>query len=148
MKLNISYNDCLCFKARKFACKIIRDYDHALRPLNINSQQLSILLISQESNIIKNFSVLSAELGVHRSTLTRALNILKKNGLVKIMAFRDDKRAHCYFLTDEGEATLEAAIPLWKKAQGELKFRMRGTKQENMWQNFDESIYKDWEHKE
>ncbi len=59
---------------------------------------------------------LAAFLGLERTTLTRNLRPLVRDGLVR---FEDDpdKRVHRIAITPKGEETARTAFPLWKKAQ-------------------------------
>ena len=52
-----------------------------------------------------------------RTTLTRNLDLLVKNGLVETAQSVEDSRKRIFYLTPKGEKTLLSEIPVWKKAQ-------------------------------
>lgn len=54
-----------------------------------------------------------------RTTLTRNLRLLKKQGLIRIDA-GDDRRERQISITREGAEALKAAYPLWQKAQARV----------------------------
>jgi len=61
-----------------------------------------------------------AKIGVmDRTTLTRNLRPLEKQGLVQI-ALGKDQRTRVVRLTPEGQKALARAFPLWKKAQARV----------------------------
>lgn len=51
-----------------------------------------------------------------RTTLTRNLKPLEKQGLIEIVPGKD-RRTRAVFLTPDGYQILADALPLWKKAQ-------------------------------
>jgi DNA-binding MarR family transcriptional regulator len=54
-----------------------------------------------------------------RTTLTRALAPLVRDGLVK-MVTGDDRRTRIISLTPHGQSTLDAARPIWRSAQEQV----------------------------
>ena len=64
-------------------------------------------------------SSLSNDLLMDRTTLTRSLEILSKEKLIKNLK-TSDSRKRIVKLTEKGYETLEKAIPLWKEAEEEI----------------------------
>lgn len=62
-----------------------------------------------------------------RTTLTRNLEVMEKDGLVAISP-GEDKRTRLVIITPQGQQVLEQAFPLWQQAQGELTQVMAGNK--------------------
>ena len=58
--------------------------------------------------------------GLEQSTLSRNLRTLEGAGLVEITAVESDLRRRAAWLTETGARRLEAALPLWRKAQAKL----------------------------
>lgn len=58
--------------------------------------------------------------GLDPSTLSRNLRTLEGEGLVEIATVEGDLRRRAVWLTESGARRLEAAIPLWRKAQAKL----------------------------
>ena len=52
-----------------------------------------------------------------RTTLTRNLNLLKKQDFIKIES-SSDKRKRIVTMTNKGKAQMTKALPLWERAQG------------------------------
>ena len=63
---------------------------------------------------------LAARTGLDPSTLSRNLRGLAAAGLVEIATVERDLRRRAVLLTEAGARRLEAAIPLWRRAHGEL----------------------------
>jgi DNA-binding MarR family transcriptional regulator len=59
---------------------------------------------------------LAEELGLDRSTMTRNLAPLERDGLIA-SAPGPDRRVRLVTLTDRGRRALVTALPLWEKAQ-------------------------------
>jgi DNA-binding MarR family transcriptional regulator len=59
---------------------------------------------------------LAGHLGLERTTLTRNLGVLERNGLVQAKA-GTDARQRLLQLTPAGRRSLQTNLPLWKQAQ-------------------------------
>ncbi len=105
---------CLCSKLRASSRQISRTYDHALKSVGLNSNQLNVLV---GINIMSPVSItrLSEQLSMERTTLTRNLKPLEKSGYVVLT--QGYGRTKELALTEEGKAILDQAKPLWEKAQ-------------------------------
>lgn len=69
-------------------------------------------------------SALAERSGLDQSTLSRNLRKLENDGLVEIAIVETDLRRRTVWLTEAGARRLEAAIPLWRKAQIALAKRL------------------------
>lgn len=67
---------------------------------------------------------LAERMGLDQSTLSRNLRGLEAAGLVEIASAEADLRRRAVWLTEAGAQRLEAAIPIWRHAHGELAKRM------------------------
>ena len=67
---------------------------------------------------------LAERTGLDQSTLSRNLRTLERGGLVEIAAVESDLRRRAVWLTETGARRLEAAIPLWRKANAHLAKRL------------------------
>jgi len=65
-------------------------------------------------------SALAQRSGLDQSTLSRNLRTLEQEGLIEIAIVEADLRRRTVWLTERGARKLEAAIPLWRKAQARL----------------------------
>jgi len=66
-----------------------------------------------------------------RTTLTRNLQVLEREGLVAIVS-GTDKRVREIALTDKGREIFEQAVPLWEQAETALAERLGAGKREAM----------------
>jgi DNA-binding MarR family transcriptional regulator len=67
---------------------------------------------------------LAERTGLDQSTLSRNLRGLELAGLVEIAIADADQRRRAVWLTEQGARRLQAAIPVWQDAHGELAKRM------------------------
>jgi DNA-binding MarR family transcriptional regulator len=123
-----------CFgrAVRRTANLLTRTYNAYLAPAGIEVTQFSILCIIARGDA-NSASELADHVGVERSTLARNLDRLAAAGLVRADAGEGRRVVHS--LTQEGEARIAAALPLWEKAQGALL--------EGMPEHQDEAVHRD-----
>ncbi len=107
--------DCLCLASRRAARALTRAFDRQLRPHGIRTTQFSALTMLLLRGPL-TIGELAESLGVERTTLTRNLALLEKKGWVDIRA-GDDARSRVVAATKKGRATVNAALPAWRKAQ-------------------------------
>ena len=113
--------ECLCFRARRAARAITRAYDTALRPTGLQATQVTMMnVIALGPEGAQPMGRLSEILAIDLSTLSRNLRALEKAGLVGIGRSDTDRRVRVARLTEAGKARLSDALPLWKKAHGEI----------------------------
>jgi len=113
---------CACRKMRQASRKITRMYDEMLRPAGIKATQFNVLAIAaleDEATITE----LAETLGMDRTTLSRNLRPLERDGFVEVSA-EGYRRARSANITNKGVAVMEKALPLWRSAQKSLKRRL------------------------
>jgi DNA-binding MarR family transcriptional regulator len=108
---------CACFDLRKAARAVSRLYDDCLRPLGLNITQYSLLRVIEPEQI--SVSSLSRAMVMDRTSITRALAPLERDGLIRIRA-GSDKRTRNVSLTKKGAKLLSKARPRWDEAQKTL----------------------------
>jgi DNA-binding MarR family transcriptional regulator len=113
---------CACFHAREAARAVTRAYDRAFAPLGLRATQFSLLvaLSVAESPTI---TVLAERLGMDRTTLTRNLRPLLRDGLVEL-APADGPRPRPPAITRKGSALLAKANAHWRAAQSALERKL------------------------
>lgn len=111
-------NTCLGFGIRKAARAITQAYDQALAPTGLTGSQFSLL---NALKLMGEPTMLQLAQGVStdRTTLTRNLRLLKKQGFV-LIAPGADKRTRQIRLTQNGRALLEQALVQWKQLNDRL----------------------------
>ena len=110
--------NCACFNVRKSARVITKHYDDALQSLELKPTQFTILAVLSSVDAI-TVTDLANYMILDRTTLTRNLRPLEKQGMIKTGA-GEDRRTRMISLSKKGLNKLEKAIPLWKQAQKDV----------------------------
>ena len=118
LKQQHDLQNCACFNVRKSARVLTKHYDNALQPLELKPTQFTILAVLSSVDAI-TVTDLADYMILDRTTLTRNLRPLEKQGMIKTGA-GDDRRTRMISLSKKGLSKLENAIPLWKQAQKEV----------------------------
>lgn len=109
---------CACFNLRKVARAVTQLYDEMLRPAGLRATQFSLLVAVRMAGPVGVTRL--AELTVmDRTTLTRNLELLQKQGLIEV-ATGADRRSRIVTITAAGNAAIAEALPFWKKAQSHV----------------------------
>ena len=109
---------CAAFNLRKAMRAVSQLYDDALRPIGLRGTQFTLLTairLMQPATV----NEIAASLGMDRTTLTRNLRPLEREGLIRISEGAD-RRVREITLTKEGGARLGRAYPLWKEVQEKI----------------------------
>jgi DNA-binding MarR family transcriptional regulator len=112
---------CACLKIRMAARAVTRAYDWALRPSGLRSTQFSILVAASVAGGIP-LHRLANVLGLERTTLTRNLAAIEREGLIQVANV--DGRTRNVLLSSTGTARLKQALPLWDQAQQTLRKKL------------------------
>jgi DNA-binding MarR family transcriptional regulator len=117
-------SSCVSFNIRKAARAVTQLYDERLRPFGLRSTQLSILgktLVLQPVTVTR----LAEATVTDRTTLTRNLHLLERQGLIAV-GRGHDRREREVRLTDRGRDVLARVYPIWKEVQLEVAKRFGG----------------------
>jgi DNA-binding MarR family transcriptional regulator len=112
--LNVARN-CACSAARKLSRSLTREYDRAMKSSGLKSTQF-IILVAVSLGENAQIGTLAQHLGLERTTLTRNLALLERDGLIKTTQ-GSDGRARIISVSAKGRAAVRSALPLWSKAQ-------------------------------
>ena len=121
----MSTDSCTCSELRRAARAVTLLYDNAFRSSGLLSTQLGVLHVIYKSDSIR-ISHLAKELGMDRTTLTRNLSVLQRQGFIKISSGKDN-RTRIVTITNKGRTTIAKAIPLWNDVQNKVKKKMGET---------------------
>ena len=109
---------CTCANLRKASRAVTQFYEAILRPTGLRVTQFTLLsaisVLGQPT-----ITDLADALVMDRTTLTRNLKPLEKQGLVE-SASGQDKRTRLVRLTVPGQQLLADALPLWQEAQTKM----------------------------
>jgi len=108
-------SDCICNNLRRAARLVTNYYDKLLEPAGLRVSQATVLVVLYLSGV-QTINELAEKLELDRTTLTRNLKPLARQGLLAI-APGSDRRTRVVTLTSEGEATLLKVLPLWEQTQ-------------------------------
>ena len=111
-------NTCTCFNLRKATRVLTQIFDEQLKPSGLLITQFTILVaIAQVGS--GTINDLADRLVMDRTTLTRNLKPLEREGLITIQP-GEDRRLRIISLTLKGRNALAAALPLWEQAQASV----------------------------
>jgi DNA-binding MarR family transcriptional regulator len=111
---------CPAANSRLVARRITQFFEREMAETGLSVAQLGLMAqIAAASD--DTLGALAARMGLEQSTLSRNLQTLESAGLVEIANVEGDLRRRAALLTDAGAARLEAAIPVWRKAQAKLE---------------------------
>lgn len=118
--------NCVCAKLRKATRATTQIYDAILRPSGLRVTQFTLLVATR---LIRTAPVtrLAKELGIERTTLTRNLRLLERQGLIRVRPGRD-RRVREVVLTGRGLEALARAVPLWRRAQARVARALGGAR--------------------
>jgi len=105
---------CVCFHLRRSARVVTQLYDRMLAPAGLHATQFTLLTMIPRAGGL-SFSRLADVLGMDRTTLTRNLRPLQRDGLVRIEPGAD-RRVRLVRLTGQGERKQIEAEPIWARA--------------------------------
>lgn len=123
MPIPLQVRDCLCLHARRTARLLTQFYDDALRPSGLRITQFLLLSAIQQAQPVSH-QALADILGMDRTTLTRNLALLERDGLAVIVKGTHDKRENYIRLTSAGQNAVQRAMPQWEQAQQQILDRL------------------------
>ena len=110
---------CLCLHVQRAARALARRFDVAMKPIGLNNGQFS-LMMSLNRPVPATMKSVCDLLAMDRTTLTAALKVLERRGLVKTETDPKDRRGRLLTLTEAGMAMLSAALPIWTRVHDEI----------------------------
>lgn len=111
---------CAGWNSRLAARRITQFLDRELAETGLSTAQLGLLaLIATIAD--DTLGALAERAGLEQSTLSRNLRRLDAAGLIEIATVEADLRRRAVWLTEAGARRLEAALPIWRKAQRQLR---------------------------
>ncbi|MBV9533561.1 MAG: winged helix-turn-helix transcriptional regulator [Bradyrhizobium sp.] len=114
--------NCMCHRARMAARAVTRLYDDMLRPIGLRATQLDVLVAIGSGEVV-SITALAKLMGMDRSTLTRNLAPLEREGLIRV-GNEGWRRSRTVEITKKGSGRLREASSLWQKAQENLRQKL------------------------
>jgi DNA-binding MarR family transcriptional regulator len=106
---------CVCTAARRRSRELTRSFEKAMRGAGVRGTQFTLLATLVQTGPIATTRLADFQ-GLERTTLTRNLSRLVRDGFVRIDEGAD-RRVRKVTITPAGEEAARKAFPFWKKAQ-------------------------------
>ncbi len=110
---------CLCLHTQRAARALARRFDNALKPLDLTNGQFSLMMALNRPEPVPMRPVADL-LAMDRTTLTAAIKVLVRRGLVEVMPDPTDRRSRLTKLTQEGTTLLLNALPIWTRVHEDI----------------------------
>jgi DNA-binding MarR family transcriptional regulator len=112
---------CNLLALRQATRRLTQVYDHFLAPSGVRGTQFSILARLRRDGPA-TIGDLAEAMVMDRTTMARNLKPLQRSRLVTVAPGADRRRREIR-LTDKGLATIDEALPLWRRAQQHFETR-------------------------
>jgi DNA-binding MarR family transcriptional regulator len=111
----VATRQCVCTAARRRSRDLTRAFEKAMRESGVHVTQFTLLATLIQTGPIPTTRLADFQ-GLERTTLTRNLGPLIRDGFVRIDE-GDDRRVRRVAITPAGEEAARRSFPFWKKAQ-------------------------------
>ena len=116
---------CPCLRIRRASRHITQLYDHVLAEVGLTANQFGLLayLFRAATSDSGGLSIggLAEQASVDPTTLNRNLKPLEARGLTVVAPDAVDSRVRLVSITKKGQAVLQKAFPLWRKAREDVE---------------------------
>ena len=118
----MSTNDipCYAFTVRHASRHVSQFYETRIGKSGIHTQQFTILAIVNREGPL-TISELAEEMAMDRTTVTRSLGPLERDGNLSIIPHEKDRRIKVISITAQGREQLELALTKWRQAQADFE---------------------------
>jgi DNA-binding MarR family transcriptional regulator len=110
------FDECNCLALRQVGRHITQFYDQYLAPVGLRTTQFSVLAKLRQTGPM-TIAALASELVMDRTTMGRSIVPLERDGLIRVVPGRTDRRSKELQLTDAGLRRVKAGCKGWKQAQ-------------------------------
>jgi DNA-binding MarR family transcriptional regulator len=111
---------CVVYRWRMLSRLITSTLDNALRPLGMTSSQLNILAIVAGMQGNATPKEIAYYMQMEKSTVTRALSPMERDGWLKVSSHPDDGRVSVIALSKKGEKIYRQSYKPWKEANDKI----------------------------
>ena len=111
----VATRQCVCTAARRRSRDLTRAFEKAMRGSGVRGTQFTLLATLVQTGPLPTTRLAEFH-GLERTTLTRNLGRLVRDGFVQIQE-GEDRRVREVAITPAGEEAARRAFPFWKKAQ-------------------------------
>lgn len=110
---------CAFSNLRRATRVVTQLYDEFLKPTGLRTTQC-VLLATINARGKCTVTQLAEMMQMDQTSMTRALNVLKKQGLIKQIPHENDQRKRLVTITPEGAHILAISMPLREQAQAKM----------------------------
>lgn len=121
---------CTCFLLRKLTRRVTQAYDRAIAASGLTITQFSLLRHLERKPGI-SVSTLAQRMGMDRTTLVRTLKPVVQAGWARY-GEQGAGLSAALELTAKGAERLKVAVPLWSRAQSELRTQLGAANTEDL----------------
>jgi DNA-binding MarR family transcriptional regulator len=125
----VACRQCVCTAARRRSRDLTRMFERAMRGSGLHVTQFTLLATLTQTGPVPTTRLADFQ-GLERTTLTRNLGPLLRDGFVRIDE-GEDRRIRRVAITPAGEEAARRAFPFWKKAQDAALARATQPKETN-----------------
>jgi len=129
-------DECACMNLRKTARLIAQFYDQRLQPGGLRNTQFTLLVVLDHLSPV-SITSLADHMGMDRTTLTRNLRLLERDGFITGNRGKD-ARVRMISLTGKGRTAIKETHPLWQQAQKEFLQKFGKERWQDMRKNLTE----------
>ena len=122
---------CVVYNLRRTSRAITQLYEEHLKPSGLLPTQFTLLAAVKVMGPVQ-MSKIADELILDRSTLTRNIRLLEKNGFLLISPLKGDQRIREINITSIGLNKLKEAVPYWQEAQNLITKMLTNTRVDRM----------------
>lgn len=122
---------CVVYNMRRTSRAITQLYEEFLKPSGLLPTQFTLLAAIKVMGPVQ-MSKIADELILDRSTLTRNIRLLEKEGYLSIISIKEDQRIREINITSVGLKKLKQATPYWQKAQDLIKDMLSNSRVDRM----------------
>ncbi len=119
---------CLCLHLQRAARALARRFDLVLKPTGLTNGQFSMLMSLNRPDgpgvPLATMGSIADLLGMDRTTVTAAAQVLLRRNLLKFAVHPTDRRNKVLKLTSEGMRVLTRAVPIWTREHDRLEREM------------------------
>ena len=110
---------CLCLAAQRAARRLARRFDLELKPLGLTNGQFSLLMALNQPEP-PPMGRLADFLAMEPSTMSAAVKVLERRGLLMVERDPQDSRSKRLRITPEGVALMRRAVEVWRETHARL----------------------------
>lgn len=107
---------CLAFRARALSRRITQIYEDVLRPSGLRATQANVMTAIAAHGSAP-LSEIAKRIALDTSSLSRIVDVMRRNGWVVLRPDPEDERIRRVSLTVEGRDLYLRGLPLWREAQ-------------------------------